>query len=131
MVGNTNCETPRQVMQVYGQLLRATDVNHWINQVVIKIAKAAMSHDIIIIDDLRFENEAQILKSNNAILIRVNRNNQASSSDISEVELDNFEQFDFHFINNSPDVDTLNKQLVHNALVRELLDIYGGQHEAT
>ena len=72
-----------------------------------------------IITDCRFKNEAQAIKDNNGILIRINRNNNNISDNStrnlqhqSEIDLDDYDNFDF-IINNDLDLNHLEKNVIN------------------
>lgn len=52
-----------------------------------------------IISDVRFENEAKAIKERNGIIIRVNRNSENKDNHQSEIELDNYKEFDYTIAN--------------------------------
>ena len=59
-------EKDRKLLQDIGTNMRLIDEDVWVKYIV------NTSNDYVIIDDLRFENEARLLKENNWILIRLN-----------------------------------------------------------
>ena len=86
-----------------------TDVmrNYFDNQVWVKAAFSKIKEGVNIIGDCRFKNEAIAIKQKEGILIRVNgdpgkirENSTRDINHISEIELDNYDGFDFIFENN-------------------------------
>jgi len=59
-------EKDRKLLQGIGTNMRLIDEDVWVKYLI------NTSNDYVIIDDLRFENEARLLKENNWILIRLN-----------------------------------------------------------
>lgn len=102
--------TPREVMQFYAtDLMRnqlskrfeTISTNLWVKCVEKKIIKLLNKDVIVIIADLRFMNEYEMIKKYNGITLRINRNNtEIYDKHQSEIELDNVE-FDYNISNNS------------------------------
>lgn len=62
----------RKLMQSYGQARRALDTRHWVDRLVMELhGAAANGENAIVIDDLRYENEAQALRNLDPYLFRV------------------------------------------------------------
>lgn len=87
--------TPRSLMQYWGTEYRRTqDPDYWVKLAM----KKSASYYLVVIDDVRFPNEAQAIKDANGILIRINRPDrpQVSNSDHpSEVALDDYTEWDY------------------------------------
>ena len=76
---------------------------------------------IYIIDDIRFRNEVNILKAfgSKSLIIRLERESQLDIDDISEHDLDNFNDWDF-YIKNNGSMDELARQL--NGVVDSIIE---------
>lgn len=104
MGGDNYYWTPREIMIAYGQFFRQFDKNWWVKRVFDKIHEVKLFHRYgedarITISDVRFINEADYIKANGGIVIRLNRPQELNiypipSTDISETELDTYEKFD-------------------------------------
>lgn len=102
--GNENTK-PRELLQQLGIELIKNKVNNnlFINRILEDIEIFSYFYDIIIINDARLVDEIEILKSKypNSISIRVIRNNydnkltQEQKSHITEIDLDNYNNFDY------------------------------------
>lgn len=86
--------TIRELLQVIGtEICRVISPDIWINIVKSKIhsLQNCIDPDDILVTDVRFKDEANMLSKQNAILIRINRDNVKKSDHISETDLDDFE----------------------------------------
>ena len=97
-VYNTKPSNVRNCLISLGKAGRDYDLNFWVNKCLSKIEK----DELAVISDLRYLNEAEILKKNGFILIRVNRDVEdrrqygiSNTEDLSETELDNYDKFDY------------------------------------
>jgi hypothetical protein len=117
----------RRLMQVYGQAWRAVDNDYWCDRLIHQILthhrqyKLPMlfpgEHDVFIIDDVRFENEADALlnlrdKGIDVMLIRLERKGYdrgdiVGSDDLSELALDDYPEFDCTYTVPSGDLQGL------------------------
>lgn len=96
----------RRLMQVYGRAWRSVDPDHWVDTLAADLWNVATMtvNANIVIDDLRFENEAHYLrrldpKTFDVELVRVVRVGsqdaaQAIRSDQSETDLDHWHDWD-------------------------------------
>lgn len=80
--------TPRDFMIKLGHFARYYEPNYWIKSVDLSARR-------VVIDDMRFINEAEFLKTKGAKLIRIERYEsqnpyKTDSTDASECELDNY-----------------------------------------
>jgi len=89
--------TPRDFMIKFGQFLRYWDQDYWIKYALLECEK----HDRVVIDDLRYQNEANILKAAGAKLIRIRRYKNDNpffdkkyEREESECQLDDYGGFD-------------------------------------
>jgi hypothetical protein len=106
--------TVRRMMQNLGVGARKLfGENFWINQAMVSMAKA---YPNIVVTDVRFTNEADALKSNNAQLWRVKRPGvEAINSHISENDMDTYAVH--QILNNGGTLDEL------ELLVRTRMDL--------
>ena len=89
--------TVRQLLIDIGKMYRAIDPDFWVKRLWKDVeASVVHGHDHIVIDDMRFLNEATFLREHGAKLIRVNRPGMKLIDDISETELDGYD--DFHAV---------------------------------
>lgn len=89
--------TIRRLLISIGNGARTLDQNHWVRIAMGKIGSLGPGA-CAIIDDLRFANEANTLRSAGATLVRIERPGIELIDDISETELDNH-GFDFTVLN--------------------------------
>ena len=64
----------------------------------------------IVINDVRFQHEIDVLKQYNALIIKLNNNNTQSDNHISENEIKNITQID-HIVDNNSSKENLYKQI--------------------
>jgi tRNA uridine 5-carbamoylmethylation protein Kti12 len=89
----------RQLYQYIGtDLIRSLDINFHVNKLkekfLIFTSTSLVNNSIVIVDDVRFENEAEFIISNNGILCKVVRHTESNSSHSSEnVNLDKYVKF--------------------------------------
>jgi hypothetical protein len=100
----------RLLMQAYGQARRAVNPDHWVDQLVrdirnVRCLQLTGDWEIpgIVIDDMRFDNEARALRAldpneYDVRLIRLYRvgdpGDVSHTSDVSECDLDHYESWD-------------------------------------
>jgi hypothetical protein len=108
----TKGETRRDFLIALGQLARYYDEMVWV-----KAAKLESYKTNVVVDDLRFKNEAEHLKKLGAKLVRIERYKKYNPfvgeiSDISEIDLDEYKGFDM-IVNefNNETLFDLNKQV--------------------
>ena len=103
----------RELMQIYGQVMREQDPDHWVKLVMLDCLKEDAEASVI--DDLRFENEAHQLRDAGFILVRVtcaNRDEEDhGSDDISENDLDDWIDWDHEIMCNEGDLTSLMSQV--------------------
>lgn len=105
----------RQVLQRIGETMRnifGEDI--WIKSLFNKFDSKFEKGGHIIITDVRYKNEADYIKNKGGILIRINRNTRYNDNHISEIDLDDYEKFDYIVDNNG----TINQ------LIDKIVDIY-------
>ena len=106
----------RLIMQWWGsEFRRIQNPNYWVE----KMLKDVDEDKLTIIDDVRYLNEAEMVKVCNGELIRVNRYTEcpdrAKADHISEVALDNYNQFKVTIDNNNITLDQY-RELCHESL---------------
>lgn len=89
-------KTPRDIMIAYGNFFRSIDPNYWVDQLRLALDHIDRS---VVIDDMRFENEAIMIKALGGYLVRLDRDEMFSPykgeiDDLSEIGLDNYTGFD-------------------------------------
>lgn len=92
-------EKNRSLLISIGTKMREIDNNVWCNYIENKYK----NEDYIIIDDLRFENEAKMLKKNNFFLIKLNISNELQEKRIKNL----YKNYDDH-LNKRNDESELN-----------------------
>ena len=102
----------RELLQIYGQAVRAQDENFWVDTALDTIEAGGMED--VVIDDLRFQNEASRLKEDGFYLVRVERTTagvHAGSHDISELDLDEWDDWDLTITADDGDLMSLFEQI--------------------
>jgi hypothetical protein len=119
----------RRLLQVYGQAWRAVDTDYWCDRLISSLMERYRQsqlpmlfpgeNPVYIIDDVRFENEADALlnlrdKGIEVKLIRLEREGYdrgdiVGSDDLSELALDDYPEFDRTYTVASGDLDGLHK----------------------
>ena len=113
----------REILQQLGAVGRLADPLYWVTPV---IEEAKASYENVIVTDLRYINEAEALKENGFILIRVdtfeevraNRTTLTSQTDSSEIDLDDY-QFDAIFDGNT---DYKTNKLKYDGDLKQLME---------
>jgi len=93
--------TAREIMQNYGAFFRTIDNEFWVKNLFKVIEDKEYTN--VIITDVRYINEADYIIDNGGYVIRVERENKDTvhnETHPSEVELDDYKQFDFTVVNN-------------------------------
>ena len=118
-----NNETkPRELLQQLGIELIKDKINDklFINRILEDIEIFSYFYDIIVIDDARLLDEITILKEKykNSVSIRINRNNfnnnltESEKQHITEVGLDNYNNFDYVIENNNIDLKNIVEEIL-------------------
>ena len=105
--------THREVLQKIGESMRNTfgdDI--WIKSLFSEGYDP--KYDTWIITDVRYKNEADYIKDKGGILIRINRNTGYNDNHKSEIDLDDYNKFDY-IVDNNGTIDQL---------VDKIVDIY-------
>jgi hypothetical protein len=88
--GHRTCITYRALMQWYGDKTRATNKDYWLQRF---IDTTDFSEDIIV-DDVRFTQEAALLQALGGLIVRINWPTMTGTSNhVSETNLDKFPMF--------------------------------------
>ena len=93
--GRNRFLTPRDIMIMMGQFYRSVDQQFWVNRLFQEIR--LKSHQVYVIPDVRFKNELNQMKKYNAVLVRLERDESLTGSNIkdsSETELDDYKDWD-------------------------------------
>lgn len=99
--------TGREVMQLVGDFMRSLNPDCYVNFCLNEIAK--METDIAVITDIRYANEIKKIKENNGKIIRLQRRlRDDDDKHSSEIELDNFKDFDYLLDNSGMCMDEKN-----------------------
>jgi phosphomevalonate kinase len=138
-----NKEIYRQALQQKGESRRAEDPTHWIKQLADKMARAdaqPYKYPHIVLDDLRYQNEAQWLRDNGWKLVRIDVNpyvlqerrtlalgegyDTTPDLHISETDLDDWTGWDYT-IHNDYSLDVFKtdvKEILASLLLDEVTD---------
>ncbi len=103
----------RQFMQNYGtELRRNIDTDYWVNRWLAIANKSFVNYQRpVVVDDVRFLNEANIIKKVGGIIIRIKKEGQdISTSHQSETEMSLIEP-DYEVVAKDGDIDDLCKQI--------------------
>lgn len=98
-----NYYTIRQLLQKFGtEVGRSISPNLWVDALMNDYIKAKSDgyEEDWIVTDVRFRNEAEAIRENGGILIRLNRNTGFNDQHSSETALDDYENFDLIIDNN-------------------------------
>lgn len=114
---NFEVEKDRELLQFLGEWIRGKNPNYFVECAERKLQKIASNDNSpnILVSDLRYKNEAEMLKRNNFILIRINREDRPrmtpeQENHKSEVDLDDYNDWDY-IINNDTTLDDLYEKL--------------------
>ena len=93
--------TIREFQQFIGSELRNSDYDIWVNSLLKNFDNKRSKW---VITDVRFENEVEMIKRNNGMIVRIERDNvdenDITSLHISETALDNYTKWDCVIYNN-------------------------------
>lgn len=108
--------TNRKLMQKFGDLTRQLlDPDIWIKLAL--QTHGEQNTDVLIITDVRFKNEAKAIKDKGGILIRIESDRPETDLHISEIDLDNYDKFDFEVINNKDtSLENLKEKIKNNII---------------
>lgn len=114
VMDTTGCKTWREVLQKIGCDARAMWPGVWINHAFVGNYSLGTREEVVIISDLRFEDELQAIRDHGGYNIHISRPSvESTDAHISENSLD-FNDFDVH-IRNSGDLDDLSALAFHEA----------------
>lgn len=112
--GNTVSLSYRSLLQLWGtEYRRAQDPHYWETKVEERLRE--IEEGLVIIDDIRFESEAQMVLNNNGRLVRVNRPGRAriaTPDHESETALDTYPCFNWHIFNGGS-LDDFQEEVEH------------------
>lgn len=99
--------SPRDIWIAIGNKTREVYQNTWIN-----FALYGINADILIITDLRFQNEAEAIKAAGGTIIKINRPGIPQDTDPAEVDLDSWLIHRWNYvINNNGTLQDLNSMI--------------------
>lgn len=88
--------TFRQILQLFGtEYRRRQDPDYWVKRLEEKLK----GHERVVIDDVRFPNEVEMIHRLGGRVIRIDRPGPAESTHASEIELDSFDGWDDVIVN--------------------------------
>lgn len=79
--------------------------NYWVDKILYKITQLSLETDVVIITDVRFQNEASMVQKSHGMIIRIERKQEKEDNHPSEIALDGY-MFD-NVINNDYSIDFL------------------------
>ena len=82
--------------------------SYWLDKMLAKM-KTIAGREVLVITDVRYPNEAELVKGAGGIMIRVERKTGLEDAHSSENLLDNFEGFDYRLTNNGTIYDLKEK----------------------
>jgi hypothetical protein len=90
--------TIRQLLQKHGSDMRSVDKDYWVNAMAVRLSMLSV-YPGVVIDDVRFMNELEYVKSKNGKIIRLNPypGYDKESDHESETALDGYKDFDMTF----------------------------------
>lgn len=103
----------RRFLQAYGQTIREMDDRFWIRPVMTKIANLTVGRIPAVVTDVRYANEARILREAGAVTVRIVRPGAglegSAGAHSSETELDDYEPD--YVVDNSGDMEHLTREV--------------------
>ena len=99
--------TPRKTFKDTGMRFREVDPDYWVNQVQFDIV--TNDDDNIVVTDVRFQNEADMIRKNGGFLIGVSRYSRDTDTHVSETSLDEIKVD--HIVFNNDSIESLNIQV--------------------
>lgn len=114
-----NYYTIRQLLQKFGtEVGRNISYNIWVDSLINDYlkAKSGSSRPYWIVTDVRFQNEAESIRENGGILIRLNRKTNLNDDHSSEIALDNYNKFDVIIDNNGTLEELILK--IHEVMIK-------------
>lgn len=106
--------TGRKLMQWWGTEYRRQQNPEYWTQLLLECYHKYEDSDLVIVDDVRFPNEADTIKLVGGYLIRIQDRAMSCSTHLSEVSLDNYKSFDITIRNNRSLEDFI--ALCHDAI---------------
>ena len=100
----------RRLAQLHGTDMRNGDKFYWVSRCMADLEEE--SPDAVVIDDVRFWNEAEALRERGFVLVRVVRAGCEDTGDhASEIDLDNWEDWDYEIVADDGDIVDLLAQI--------------------
>lgn len=99
--------TPRALLQWWGtEFRRASDPNYWVNKAFASVEEYKDKAIIFVIEDVRFENEAEAILAAGGVIVRIERFDnphitEENQKHLSETALDRYPKFSAQIANNS------------------------------
>jgi len=100
--GGGKDEKGRKLLQDLGMAGRAYNPNLWVGETVARIISKDMPYDVVIIDDWRFPNEYEVIRTDellNVITVKIVRDLSIKNDHEFENALDGFSKFDIMVYN--------------------------------
>lgn len=109
--------TPRITLQIIGTEFGRNILgqNIWVEVLKNKIFNQDLNQNYknVIISDIRYENEAQFIRNNKGILIRVSKSNSESQSEIHSSEIELYDINEDYIIENNGTVEQLEQKIIN------------------
>lgn len=88
-------KSPRTILIEVGNKIREVYAETWIETLLAR----AGDYDYVLIPDLRYENEAKIVKNSGGLLVKVVRPGVEEYDDVADSNLANYDEWDFTIVN--------------------------------
>ncbi|HUU88441.1 MAG TPA: hypothetical protein VMX17_11915 [Candidatus Glassbacteria bacterium] len=111
--------TVRNVLTQLGAWGRSTNPDCWANSTIGSAKKILMNYGLVVISDLRFINELRIVRENGGKIVRIVRPSVTYKvDDVSEKDLDGYEDFDMTALNNDglSQLENIAQEAVYNLI---------------
>lgn len=112
-ISSENPMTLGEALQKVGTERREQDPDYWVKKVALHVGELK-DFDIVIIGDVRLQNEANWIKEAGGVIVRLNgdpgkvrANSTRNLTHISETDLDDYKRFDFVF-----DTETMSAEAI-------------------
>lgn len=116
--------TPRELLQKFGtDIVRQLDPDHWVKRLEVEVENTipeasvtfGFTHQLVVIPDVRFQNEIDWVKENGGVVINIVRENpdvgEMDKSHLSETALNDVVDYD-DVIENNGTLENLSEQAV-------------------
>jgi len=111
--------TVRNVLTQIGAWGRSTNPDCWANSTIGEAKSILLNYGLVVISDLRFLNELKIVRENKGKIVRVVRPSVTYKvDDISEKDLDGYEDFDMTVLNDGGlgQLESIAQEIVYNMI---------------